>query len=340
MLDERKRLVLRAVINDYIESAEPVGSRTIAKKHHLGVSPATIRNEMADLEETGYLEQPHVSAGRIPSDKGYRFYVDVLMEPQKLSKEESSKVQKEVVPHKKEMEPLIHHTANLLAMLTKSIAVVVAPQVQFYTLRHLQLVPIDDHTVLVVLVLDPSMVKNAVVPTLRPYVALELSKISLVLNEKLKGISYRDLGRSLVEEIVELYGPLAKTLFEVIRQALYEEQEVPITLNGTLYILDQPEFKDVERLKSFFRMLDNKRVLKNLLADVPKGSGVVAQIGKENKEQDVQDCSVVAAAYSVGGDTLGSIGVIGPTRMEYSRVFAVVEFVASYLSETLTRLVK
>ena len=188
VLDDRKSQVLRAVIEDYIETAEPVGSRTIARKHRLGVSPATIRNEMADLEETGYLEQPHVSAGRIPSDKGYRFYVDTLMEPVQYTVEQYRQVYDEMIKHYREMERLIQEAGRLLASMTKSAAIVVAPPIEQLTLQHVQLLPVDERDVLVVLILSPNVVKNKIIRTERAFDSAELALLSAGLNQRLKGL--------------------------------------------------------------------------------------------------------------------------------------------------------
>lgn len=340
MLNDRQKTILRAVIKDYIQNAEPIGSRTIARRHDLGVSSATIRNEMADLEETGYLQQPHVSAGRVPSDKGYRFYVDMLMEPEKVSDEEGRQVQRQVLAHRKEMEKLIHQTARLIAMLTRSTSVVIAPPVEACVLRHLQIVPVDEENVLVVLVLSPGMVQNKLIPTSRHYTPEELSKVSDALNKRLKGITYRELGLTLIREITEDYGDLGRALLEVITQGLFEHREEQVHFNGTLYLLDQPEFKDVDRVKSFFSVLDDKEVLMNVFSDLASNSGVSAVIGQENKKDELKSCSLVTATYHMGGNTIGTIGVIGPTRMEYARMFSVVEFMADSLSEILSEFIK
>lgn len=334
MLDDRKRLVLRAVIEDYIETAEPVGSRTIARRHQLGVSSATIRNEMADLEEIGYLEQPHVSAGRVPSDKGYRFYVDMLMEPLQYTLQQYHQVQKEMLRHYREMERLCQEAGRLLASLTNSAAVVVAPPIEHLAFQHVQLLPVDANDVLVVLVLHPSVVKNRLMKTEKAYTASELLEMSMGLNQKLKGVTYRNLGPTILREIVAEFGEIGHVMVELLINGLVEEKNEQVYSSGAPQILSQPEFKDVEKAKLFFEALEQKEIWLKLLAD--DSEGVQVTIGKENPYADMQDLSVVKATYHVGGQVVGSIGVVGPTRMDYARMVAMVELIASALSELLT----
>ncbi|HHT73308.1 MAG TPA: heat-inducible transcription repressor HrcA [Firmicutes bacterium] len=334
MLDDRKSRVLRAVIEDYIETAEPVGSRTIARKHRLGVSPATIRNEMADLEETGYLEQPHVSAGRIPSDKGYRFYVDALMEPMSFTLEQYRQVYSEMIKHYREMERLIQEAGKLLASLTQSAAIVVAPPIEQLTFQHVQLIPVDERDVLVVLLLHPNVVKNKIVRTERAFSSAELIQLSVGLNQKLKGITYRDLGPTVLREIVGEFGEIGQVMVELLVRGLSSEKDEQVYSSGMTHILNQPEFKDVEKAKAFLEAFEQKELWLNLLGE--DSQGVRVKIGKENFHSDIQDCSLVTATYHVGGHVIGSLGIVGPTRMEYARMVAMVELIASTLSELLT----
>lgn len=332
-------LVLRAVIDDYIATADPVGSRSIARKHNLGVSPATIRNEMADLEETGYLQQPHVSAGRIPSDLGYRFYVDVLMEPHSVSEAEQKQIQVDVMTHRQEMAQLIQQASRLLAVLTRSIAMVVAPPVEGLTVRHIQLTGIDDNTVLVVLVLNPSLVQNRIIHLQQPYTAEELDDLSKRLNKKVKGLTYRGLSTSMIRELLEL-GEVGEALVDVLAQGLARQKQEQVHLDGTLHMFSQPEFKDVERARTLLEALEQREDLLSLFNEMTDSSGIHVVIGHENPKVEMQQCSLVTATYHVGGSVIGSIGVMGPTRMEYARNYAVVDLVAGALSEALSELMK
>src|SRR5690554_5115971 len=242
MLNERKRLVLRAIIDNYVETAEPVGSRTIARKHDLGVSSATIRNEMADLEETGYLQQPHVSAGRIPSDKGYRFYVDALLQPHQFSVLELEQIEKEIADARLSPEEALHEAAKLLALLTQSVSLIVAPSTDQLVFKHIQLVSLEDTGILVTLVLHPGIVKNRLIRTEQQHSPEQINDLSTTLNKKLKGVTYRELGPTIFSEIIRDFGEIGKVLVELVLQGLAEEKEEQLYASGTVNILNQPEF--------------------------------------------------------------------------------------------------
>ncbi|HHY08946.1 MAG TPA: heat-inducible transcription repressor HrcA [Firmicutes bacterium] len=336
MLDERKRLVLRAIIDNYVETAEPVGSRTIARRHDLGVSSATIRNEMADLEETGYLQQPHVSAGRIPSDKGYRFYVDALMEPHSFSPQEYVWLRQNITDIRNGLEKTIHEAAHLVALLTESLAVVVAPGMDHLAFRHLQLVLLDENNILVTLVLHPGIVKNKLIVTRKAYTQEQIYDISKALNQKLKGLTYRDLGPTVFAEIIGDFGEIGRTLVELVFRGLMEEKDEQVYSSGTVNILNQPEFRDIEKVKSFLAALERKEHLLDLFSSVSKTSGVQVVIGNENEHSSMQDYSLVTCTYYIGSDVVGTLGVIGPTRMDYGRIVSAVGMVATSLSDLLT----
>lgn len=337
MLDERKRLVLRAIIDSYIETAEPVGSRTIARRHDLGVSPATIRNEMADLEETGYLEQPHVSAGRIPSDKGYRFYVDSLMEPHTFSPSEVERVEKQLLDPQLTPERALQVAAKLLSLLTDSVSIVVAPSSDQLVFKHVQLVCLEPTSILVTLVLHPMIVKHRLIRTSQEYSPDEVREISDALNRKLRGITYRQLGMTVLNEIISEFGEIGRALVELVLLGLSEEKEEQIFATGASNILAQPEFRDVQRAAAIFEALEQKDVLLNLLGSVAKSSGVRVIIGQENTYAPMQTCSLVTCTYYVGGDVVGALGVLGPTRMDYAKMVAAVDLVAQTVSLLLTK---
>ena len=336
MLDERKRSILRAIIENYVQTAEPVGSRTIARKHNLGVSSATIRNEMADLEETGYLQQPHVSAGRIPSDKGYRFYVDMLMEPHPFSRGEYIQIQKDIYSAYNGLVKAIYEAARLVSLLTQSIAVVVAPSTDDLVFKHLHLVTLDKNSVLATLVLQAGIVKNKLIRTEEELVSEEVQNISTALSRRLKGTTYRDLGPTIFAEVTRDFGEIGRILVELVLQGLMEEKEEQVYSSGTVNIFNQPEFRDPERAKSLLETLEEKDHLLRLLNAASKTSGVQVVIGHENEHNAMQECSLVTCTYYVGGDVVGILGAIGPTRMQYSRVVSAVGLVAASLSTLLT----
>lgn len=340
MLNERKIMVLQAIIDDYIRSAEPVGSRTIARRYNLGVSPATIRNEMADLEEIGYIIQPHISAGRIPSDKGYRFYVDVLMEPSEIPEGKRSEIQRRVGAISHEVEQLVQEASKMLSVLTNYVAVVLAPQMNKCVIERIQLLALDEYRILLVLVLYPGLVQNRIVRMPGTYDPDALPQISRELTERLQGVAYRDLLSSLIKEIKREYGDLGAALLDVIAGELVDSKQEKVFLSGAISIFEQPEFKDLERAKGLLGLLEQKDALSGLISTLSRYSGVQVTIGRENPMEEIHECSVVTSTYSVGSKVMGAIGVIGPTRMEYANVYSVVELLANSLSEVLTDLIK
>lgn len=343
-LDKRKKLILKVVTDDYIESAEPVGSRTIARKYELGLSPATIRNEMADLEESGFLEQPHTSAGRIPSEMGYRYYVDTLMSLQKLSEQEIDSIHQELDKHHHQMEAIIHQTSRILVQLTQYPSLILSPQFQGAMFRHIQLIRLAGSTVLVLIVTDTGYVENKVIEFEGEISDQDLDRISHLLNQKLRGLNLRDLRGSLLNEIrTELsfheafFNETLKLLLKISTQAPGVKERVH--LDGATKILDQPEFSDLKKFKPLMDVLEEEDRLYNLLSS-QLDRGPQVKIGQENENLGIKDCSVVTANYEIAGRPVGVIGVLGPTRMEYAKVLPVVEYTAAILSEMLTQIFK
>lgn len=337
-LNERKKHILRAVTDDYIDTAEPVGSRTIARRYKLGISSATIRNEMADLEESGYLYQPHTSAGRIPSDKGYRYYVDVLVDPGIPTQDETKKINQLFTHQKEAMEKLVRRSTKLLAELTDYISVAVIPEHQNSTFRHLQLVSLDPYNVLAILVVDPGIVENKIFVTEKPFLPGELERISAHLNKKLRGLKVEDLSRTILAEIRDsspMTRDLLEALLELIDESLADTDDEMLICDGVIHILDQPEFQDIDKTKLVLSMIENRQSLANILLDFSSSSGVQVSIGEENLRPELKEMSLVTATYYRGGHSVGTIGVLGPTRMSYGRVIRLVEEISFVLSEVL-----
>lgn len=342
-LDLRKEKILQVITDDYIESAEPVGSRTIAKKYNLGLSPATIRNEMSDLEESGYLKQPHTSAGRIPSHQGYRYYVDALMHERPLTQDELEAIRNEFEAKTKRIDSLLQQTVKVLSQLTKFPSIILTPKLQVATFKYIQLVPINDYHLLVLVVTDAGFIENKLIETPFPIHEEELQRISSMLNKKLQGVSLRNLGSTLLREIKEemlAHDKFFHETMQLLVKTLETKEKERVYLEGAVNILEQPEFKEVEKLKPIMMMLETEEKLYNILADSSLQHGIRICIGEENPEEAAHQCSVVTATYEVGGRTLGAIGVLGPTRMDYARVVSVVDFVSNYLSDLLTDLSK
>jgi heat-inducible transcriptional repressor len=343
-LDKRKNMILKVVTDDYIESAEPVGSRTIARKHELGLSPATIRNEMADLEEGGYLEQPHTSAGRIPSQMGYRYYVDALMSLQRLSEREIDTIHLELEQHQHQVKSIIHQTAKILVQMTQYPSLVLSPHFKSAIFRHVQLIRIAENAVLVLLVTDTGVVENKVIEFEGEILDQDLDQISVLLNQKLRGVNVKDLQGALLNEIrseltfhEEFINESLKLLLKLAAQTSNNQERV--YLDGATKILEQPEFADLKKFKPLMDILgEEDKLYKVLSSNATLGARVT--IGAENEDLGISDCSMVTASYEIAGRPVGVIGVLGPTRMEYAKVLPVVEYTAAILSELLTQIFK
>lgn len=338
-MDERKNRVLQAIVDDYVATAEPVGSRTIARKYRLGVSPATIRNEMADLEELGYLEQPHTSAGRIPSDRGYRYYVDCLMEVREASADEQERIRRTFERKVWELETLIRETARALSDLTNLTGVVVGPQPQAATFREIRFVPLAPDRALLVYITDTGFVENAVVDLPFEVTMLELQTISSLLTEQLQGQRLELLGRGalqLLQRELHQYGRLLEQSLEFLAESMQPGDRKRHYLSGTTHLLEQPEFRDIQKARTVFTLLEQETVLDEVLS-LPDLDKVQVQIGEEIKVHELQDCSIISATYTAGNRTIGRIGVIGPRRMDYGRVIALVDEVTRRLTSVLGR---
>jgi len=339
-LDPRKKKILKVITDDYIVSAEPVGSRTIARRYDLGLSPATIRNEMADLEEGGYLEQPHTSAGRIPSDQGYRYYVDALMSLQQLTGKEIERIHQELDRHRQQLESIIHQTSKLLVQMTRYPSLVLSPHSEDAVFRHIQLVRLSDTAILALVVTDSGHVENKVIEFEGGISDAELDRISLILNEKLRGIRLKDLRSSLLSEIrseliahQDFYNEAIQLLTRVIGTTGAKER---VYIDGATKILEQPEFSELHKFKPLMDALDEEERLYKLLSE--NIGGTFVKIGSENKSLGLSGCSIVTASYEIAGRTVGVIGVLGPTRMDYAKVLPIVENTAAILSELLTQM--
>lgn len=335
-LTTRKKDILRAVVTDYIKSAQPVGSRTIARRYRFGLSPATIRNDMADLEEMGYLQQPHTSAGRVPTQKGYRYYVDNLMENADLTEEEKSQIKHVFESQKmREIEEIIKYTLSLLSSLTSYTSLVLGPQLKKSAFKKLQIMPIDGLRALLVLVTDTGFVKNKVISLPQTLSPAELSRIVTYLNRRLEGLTIDRLTSRLISEMRrDLYQHIKflEDTFTLLEESLVED-EGRVFLGGTTNILNQPEFGNIEKVKALLSLFEQHSLLAKLMSRPVAGvEGVVIRIGKENAIEEVHECSLVLASYSLGREVMGTVGVLGPTRMEYSRVVAVIEQVVEHLS--------
>ncbi|MDD4601795.1 Heat-inducible transcription repressor HrcA [bioreactor metagenome] len=339
MLDERKKKILQALITDYISTAEPIGSRTIARKYDLGVGPATIRNEMADLEMLGYIEQLHTSSGRIPSAKGYRFYVDSLLAPEQVTDNEKVLINNWYEAKARRVEEVFQETAKILSRMTRNISMVLAPQFSQCIFKYLQFLPLDEHRVILVIVTDTGFIENKVISFPEGMLFEDLQQIAGRINSRLAGLSFDKIKASILREIKEniLQDPrLFDSTLQVLREALTVSKSDRVYLGGTTQLLSQPEFRDVDKVKGLLNILEQDKLLRDIM-HVTEKDGILVRIGEENKYIGIQECSMVQATYAIEGQVVGAIAVLGPTRMEYGKVMAILEFMHSHLGEILKK---
>ena len=340
MLDERKRQVLQAIIDDYISTAEPIGSRTIARKYGLGVSPATIRNEMSDLEMLGYLEQPHASAGRIPSVKGYRFYVDCLMGPQQVSDRDTMLINQWFEQKVRRLDEAFQETVRVLSRLTRNVSLLLAPQAAACKFKYLQFLPFDETRVVVIIVTDTGVMENRLMEIPAGTSAEELQRIAGAMNHWLGGLDLSDIQSSILARIKEDVLPrpeLLESALSLIREATGgPSASDKLYMGGTTQLLNQPEFRDVEKVRHLLSLLEEEHLMHDIL-HTQDGNGVIVTIGQENKYSGIQDCSVIQASFRLDGQTVGTLAVLGPTRMEYARTMAAIEFMQKHMEQILKK---
>lgn len=337
MLDERKQKILQAIIDDYISTAEPIGSRTIARKYNLGVSSATIRNEMADLELLGYLEQLHTSSGRVPSGKGYRLYVDDLLAPSKISEKEINLIASWYNSRTKSIEEVFQETAKIISRLTKNVSLVMAPQLSQSTFRCLQFVALDKNQAIVIVMTDAGFIENKIIDIPHGTSIEDLQKISTIVNGHLSGLMLDEIKTSLIKKIKnEVNLDLFEATFDSILKALAIKKKERLYLGGTTQLLSQPEFRNVEKVKDILTMLEEEQLLCDLL-NSQNGDGVTVTIGQENKYSGIKDCSIIKATYHIKGKVIGTVAVLGPTRMEYGKIITLLEFMHGNLGQILKK---
>lgn len=336
-LDERKFLILQAIIDDYITTAMPVGSRTISRKSGVGFSPATIRNEMSDLEELGYLDQPHTSAGRIPSNKGYRLYVDHLMKAGRLSNDERERMHDYMQARSAQVDGVIRSAAQVLTDATQYTSVIVAPKLGTLRIKHIQLVPVAQGTALMIIVTNLGIVKDAVIRVPEELDGDDLYSISRMLTERLANKPLEAVRQTFADLLrdTENNRKLMGEALRVIEKKLENEDSTDVVIGGSSKLLNYPEYSDVEKAKNFLAVLESKDTVRKLMG---RGGGmeVTIRIGPENDIPEMNDCSIVTAQYRVGDQSTGTLGIIGPTRMNYNRVIPVLEFMSRAMTELLS----
>ncbi|GAE91135.1 heat-inducible transcription repressor HrcA [Gracilibacillus boraciitolerans JCM 21714] len=336
MLTERQILVLVVIIDEFIQTAQPIGSRAIAKKAEITFSPATIRNEMADLEELGYIEKTHTSSGRVPSEKGYRFYVDHLMSPFRLSKQDMLTIQQTFQKEMIEFELLVQKSARVLSDITNYTSIILGPEVFETTLKQIQIISLSDHTAVAILVTSTGHVEHRhfnVPPTMQ---TSDLEKLINILNDRLVGVPIVQLQQKLYGEVSQLlqrYSSDFQTTYSFLKDALLDKQPVKLYMDGKTNIMLQPEFNDIHKIQSLYTVMEKEDKMANILRT--SGKGIKVSIGQENELDEMQDCSLITATYTLGGEKqLGTIALLGPTRMEYSKVVTLLNILSQRLTDT------
>lgn len=342
MLTERQLLILKVTVDDYIQSAQPVGSNQLSKKPEIPFSPATIRNEMADLEGMGFLEKTHTSSGRIPSEKGYRYYVDHLLTPRPLPQQDIVQLRSIFEEKLTETEEVIKRSAMILSELTNYTSILLGPDVRRHIVKKLSIVPLTQDAAVAIIVTDSGHVENrmfSIPPGLNPS---DIEKMANILNERLVGVSLNNLHLRLEQETltilkqhVERYGEL----FHTFRQAvLLPHPDENVYYGGKLNILKQPDFHDLQKIRNLMDVMEEAKHIPMIL---PVGSqGLHIRIGSENALSAMEDCSVITVSYDIGEEQTGSIAIIGPKRMDYKRIVSILDLLSGDLSKELTRIFK
>lgn len=321
-LDERKNKILEAIIRTYLETGEPVGSRTISKYTDLNLSSATIRNEMSDLEEMGYILQPHTSAGRIPSDKGYRFYVDRIMDDKER---QVSEIKELMIERQDKMESLLKQVVKVLATNTNYAAMVSAPSYHKNKLKFIQLSNVDEKQLVAVVVVEGNIVKNKIIDVREALDNETLLKLNMLLNTNLNGLSLEEINLGVIAKLKEqagIHSDIVSDVLDAVAEAIKVEDDLEIYTSGATNIFRYPELSDSERASELINTFEEKQPLTELVQETladENNTGIQVYIGNETPVQAMKDCSVITATYELEEGMQGTIGIIGPKRMDYEK---------------------
>lgn len=339
-LNDREKTILQNIVHSYIQTAVPVGSRFIAKRRDIGLSPATIRNVMSDLEFLGYIDHPHTSAGRVPTDKGYRFYVNELMEIDRLSEQERTAIQSQM-RGTIETDEVLKVASKILGTISHQLGVVTAPQMTSGIFEKLELLSVSSNRLLVIISIRSGLVKTIMIEIHSEIPRSTLDDVARLMNEKLSGLTLKQIRDTFAERVREYRNEdsgLVRLFIESVDKLFDENRKDKIHIGGTSHILTQPEFDDTRNFKSIIELMDNEDIIVHVLetgAATTTGSAGVS-IGQETNVEHLKDFSVVTKTYHVG-DVSGTIGVLGPKRMDYSKMIPLVDFVATTISSLFER---
>jgi len=337
-LPERSLYLFKLLVERFIEDGQPVGSRTLSRDSDLDVSPATIRNVMADLEEMGLLHSPHTSSGRIPTVKGYRLFVDTLLRVNDLNSKEIARIAEELSPNL-DIQLLLQRTSNMLSDITRLAGVVMLPRQKQHALKHVEFVALSENRVLVILVISDNEIQNRIIHTAKNYTNTELQQTSNYLNEMFVGKNLTAIREDILKELKRMKDNVNQIMQTAIEMAQHAFVKTDISddflLAGQTNLMDVAELCDVERLKKLFDSFNQKRDILHLLEQSINAKGVQIFIGEESGYEVLDECSIVTSPYEVDGQIMGVLGVIGPTRMEYQRIIPIVDITAKMLGSAL-----
>jgi heat-inducible transcriptional repressor len=334
-LGKRKAYILATVVYEYVATAEPVGSNSLTQKYNLGISSATVRNEMAELEASGYLVQPHTSAGRIPSDAGYRTYVDSLMQPEELTTGERRRIRDELCDATRELDEIIDHTTRLLGRLSNNLAFVTKPQQETQSFKHIQLIWLSPHTGVAIVVTSLGVTAQSLFELGAEVHPDDLTRFSNALNARFANRSLREVTENEILRAAHEAGVSDDLRSAVVAACLSarSSEQPTIAAAGAQNLLDQPEFQDLRKLRSILRIVEEQKTLYQIVADAMNAETASVKIGHELGSEELADLSVVTVPYRFGPNALGMLSILGPRRMPYARLLAL----ASGTAETLSR---
>ena len=340
-LNEREKAILRSVVQQFILTAAPVGSRNITKRFNIGFSPATVRNIMSDLEDSGFINHPHTSAGRVPTDKGYRYYVDTLMEIQMLKSSEKVAIEKSLEKSHNETDEILKIASRLLSNITKQIAYVTYPTLDKGILEKIQLVSLSSTRLLVVVSIKSGFVKTITLEFQTELEASKLPNIERLLNERLNGLTFKEIRDTFKERFSDIRSdekPIIRLFIDSVDKIFVDNKsENKILITGATNVIQHPEFDDPEKFQSVIELIEDKDIIIHIMEKkkLENLNDVIISIGSENEDEKLNEYSLITKEYSFG-ETSGKVGIIGPKRMEYSKVVAIVSYLGEMLSEVLT----
>lgn len=340
-LNDREKTILRSIVQQFILTASPVGSRNITKRFDVGVSPATVRNIMSDLEESGFINHPHTSAGRIPTDKGYRYYVDALMEIQKLKNSDKGFIDKNLDQNILETDEILKIASKLLSTITKQIACVTYPTLDNGILEKIQLVILSSTRLLVVVSIKSGLVKTMTLEFESDVESEKLHKVESLLNERLNGLTFQEIRKTFkdrLSDIGDAEKPIIRLFIDSVDRIFKDhKKEDKLLITGATNVIQQPEFDDPGKFQSVIELIEDKDIIIHIMDKrrIGNNNNVLISIGSENEEEKFNEYSLITKEYTFG-ETSGTVGIIGPKRMEYSKVVAIVSYLGDMLSEVLT----